>query len=533
LSSRQRAHKEKRRRKRQLAAAAGMTASAAVVGAPAAQAAVFPVTTLADTGPGSLRQAITDANGALGSDTITFASGLTGTISLATDFPDITQPLTIQGPGAGVITVNGGGDGTLTGSHHRIFYGNLPGATDQVTVSGLTVTGGGNETGGCIGSKRELTLSGVVLTKCVAIAGAGAAASTLHMSSSTISGNTAAIGGGFYAAAGEIAGSTVSGNTATSFYPSLSAAGGGGIAVPPPPRTMRIENTTISGNVTANTRGAADPGNHVAYAGGLYIPSSQVTVVGSTIAGNKVTVADPAAVGGGGGLTGGSSSAPLIENTIIAGNSAPTGPDVFRGIGASFDLVQNPAGATINQVVPNSTITGADPQLGPLASNGGPTQTMALPVTSPALDMGAAFGLSTDQRGLSRPLDFPQFPNSPAAGADGSDIGAFELQPASGAFSFGKLKRKKRKGTAKQTIKLPTPDLGMVTVSGKGLKTKTVQASSADGRVTLPVTPKGKLRKKLKRRGKAKVTEKVAYTPQGGTPVTETKKVKLLRRLHR
>ena len=62
-------------------------------------AATFNVTTNADAGAGSLRQAITDANGAAGADTIAFAIPGTGphTIALASALPAITQPLTIDG----------------------------------------------------------------------------------------------------------------------------------------------------------------------------------------------------------------------------------------------------------------------------------------------------------------------------------------------------------------------------------------------------------------------------------------------------
>jgi hypothetical protein len=66
----------------------------------------------------------------------------------------------------------------------------------------------------------------------------------------------------------------------------------------------------------------------------------------------------------------------------------------------------------------------ADPLLGPLADNGGPTQTMALGAGSPAIDAGSAFGLATDQRGQPRPFVFAAL----AHPGDGSDIGAFELQ---------------------------------------------------------------------------------------------------------
>src|SRR3954447_17937493 len=49
-----------------------------------AEAATFTVTNLNDSGPGSLRQAISDANNAAGPDVVTFRAGLTGTITLAT-----------------------------------------------------------------------------------------------------------------------------------------------------------------------------------------------------------------------------------------------------------------------------------------------------------------------------------------------------------------------------------------------------------------------------------------------------------------
>lgn len=73
--------------------------------------------------------------------------------------------------------------------------------------------------------------------------------------------------------------------------------------------------------------------------------------------------------------------------------------------------------------------------IGPLANNGGPTPTHATLVNSPAIDQGSAavvnratemLALTTDQRGLARPVDHGGLPN--AAGGDGSDIGAFEFQ---------------------------------------------------------------------------------------------------------
>ena len=104
----------------------------------------------------------------------------------------------------------------------------------------------------------------------------------------------------------------------------------------------------------------------------------------------------------------------------------------------------------MNETVPGSDILGQDPQLGALAANGGPTQTMKPAATSPVVDQGSAFGLGTDQRGLARPFDAPTIPNS---GGDASDIGAVELQasevppvpPAAAAPVQAKKKKCKKK----------------------------------------------------------------------------------------
>ena len=58
-------------------------------------------------GTGTLRQAIVDANATAGADTINFQAGLTGTITLMNELPEITQDVTINGPGAGALTVSG------------------------------------------------------------------------------------------------------------------------------------------------------------------------------------------------------------------------------------------------------------------------------------------------------------------------------------------------------------------------------------------------------------------------------------------
>src|SRR5436309_1986375 len=110
-------------RARRAGIAAAPAIGATAVAAPAAQAAIIPVTTKTDSVPGSLRAAITTANGNAQPDTITFDSGVTGTIFLTGgQLPQITAPdsLTINGPGRDVLAVSGDGNGDGT-PDSRIF----------------------------------------------------------------------------------------------------------------------------------------------------------------------------------------------------------------------------------------------------------------------------------------------------------------------------------------------------------------------------------------------------------------------------
>jgi len=153
--------------------------------------------------------------------------------------------------------------------------------------------------------------------------------------------------------------------------------------------------------------------------------------------------------------------------------------------------------------------------LGPLGDNGGPTPTMVPEATSPLVDQGAAFGLGTDQRGVQRPIDFPAIAN--AAGGDGADIGAVELQP-SNEFGWGKLKKNKKRGTALLTVNLPSPSAGTLTLTGKGLKAKKVVVNGAKTSLTMVVVPKGKVKKALRKKGKRKSRSRSPTRRPGPAP---------------
>src|SRR5262249_21347476 len=138
MSKRQR--RQQKRRRGRLSAGAGVAIGAGLLaGNGTAQAACnCTVDSLADptdAGHTTLRDALLSAETSANSgSTITFASGLSGTIHLASQLPEITYPTTIAGPGSALLTISG--DYTT-----RLFY--LRGADgDPVTISGLTLTHG-------------------------------------------------------------------------------------------------------------------------------------------------------------------------------------------------------------------------------------------------------------------------------------------------------------------------------------------------------------------------------------------------------
>ena len=192
-----------RRRRAQKAVVSGGALVGSLAGplftAAPAHAAVFVVNSLADDGSdGTLRKEIADANAALGADTITFAgAALTGTIELGPGQLEITESLTITGPGSSALTVDANGT-------NRVFY--VFPATEvlqSVTITGLKITGGdGNDDngGGLYSADTNLTLADVVITGNLNNAGGGVSfdePGSFSISDSVVSDNTAdGFGGG-------------------------------------------------------------------------------------------------------------------------------------------------------------------------------------------------------------------------------------------------------------------------------------------------------------------------------------------------
>src|SRR6185437_12203554 len=320
-------------------------------------------------GAGSLRAAITSANGAAGADTVNFQAGLTGTITLTTGEIAITDDVTITGPGAASMTI------TKSGAAGRLLDINV--GTPTVTISGLTFQGGDPA-----GSGGAIAIRG----------------GTLTVQYSVFSGNTGAGGGALYSNYGggpvSIQNSTFSGNTARRTGGALYATAG---------------NVTIQGSTFSGNSATGDGGAIFLYGG------STATISNSTLTGNST------ATGEGGAIILYNDTLNLAS-TIIANNTDKNGANEIFDLGnstvnATNSLIQVTSGFTFGTNTAN--ITGQNPLLGPLANNGGPTQTHALLSGSPAIDTGSnPLALSFDQRGAG----FPR-----TVGAQ-TDIGAFEVQ---------------------------------------------------------------------------------------------------------
>jgi uncharacterized repeat protein (TIGR01451 family) len=347
----------------------------------AAQPAACSVGTLADDeSPNSLRTLI--ANGACSE--ITF--DVTGTITLDPTLGELTigRSVIITGPGADQLTIDAAG-----GSRVALIL-----SGGQVSLSGLTITGGAADQGAGILNEpgSALTLTNTVLAGNIADDDGGGMfnAGTATVSNSTFAGNTASsnVGGGVVNLAGTltVSSTTLTGNT---------AAVGGGIANG---GTMTVTNATLTGN-------AAD------FDGGGILNVGTMTVTNATLTGN-------AADFDGGGIHNADGTL-SVRNSIVASSAA--------GGDCAGDVVAEGTSFHTDGTCPGFTqVTSAALNLGPLADNGGPTQTHALGAGSVALDAvldgectlpDGTTPVATDQRGVAR----PQGP--------GCDVGAYEASP--------------------------------------------------------------------------------------------------------
>ena len=329
-------------------------------------------------------------------DAITFAPGLSGSIHTNGQAYQITSRVSITGPGASQLALDGEGTSRVV---------DIPGVYD-VSISGMTIMGGNAQNGGGIyAAGARLALNWVVISgNTASLYGGGAYLflGTPILTNVTISGNTGYYGGGVYQSCGTLTTTnvTIGGNTASS--------SGGGVYLSD--GTATLMNVTISGN--------AARGN----GGGVYQFYGTSTLTNVTISGNT------AYSGGGVDLHYGTCT---LRNTIVGRNSARnSGPDVYWYTGrlSGFNnLIGDGSGqhSLVNGSNGNVVGTSAspiDPQFVNMAGIDWTTWDLHLQATSPAVNAGdnawIPAGVTIDITGG------PRITNGTV------DMGAYELDQA-------------------------------------------------------------------------------------------------------
>lgn len=409
-----------RRRTATGAAVALLAAAMVPLAASPAAAAVITVSitadTVADDGDCSLREAIIAANDNVATgladgecpagsssetDTVTVPAGIypLGDALVALNNAGAVDDLHITGAGADVTVLDSGGA-------DRIF---TLGAGATATIAGVTITNGfTNTSGGGIFNAGNLTVND----------------STLSANQTFVPSDHAVFGAAIHNT--NVGTLTVTNSTLSANKVSCGTdCGGGGAGIYNQGGTVTVANSTLSGNEVSCVTGC------VAVGAGIYNVGGTVTVTSSTLSGNVAFCTDvqPCGLISGAGIQADGTTTLLA--TIVANNQ------VNGASGNCGGTIGEPANA-FNLEFPGDTCLFADfpdtdPLLGPLANNGGRTQTHALTAGSPAIDR-VAVGCpppGTDQRGVTRPQD---------GNGDGialCDIGAFEFVRSPGGGGGG------------------------------------------------------------------------------------------------
>jgi hypothetical protein len=425
------------------------------------RAATITVTNTNDSGAGSLRQALAEVSDG---DTINFT--VNGTITLTSGVLTVDEDVTISGPGANQLSI----DGT-----HQFGLATVAGNT--IAISGLTIINGGvgiSNDGAtltvtnCVVSESSdaglsnnsfydtalLTIvnsiisdnsgsgvvnttfrgqSNLVIVNCTISGnstkdkGGGISSSlnpdgegSISVTNCRVIGNSADLGGGI--ACDQLGGlsivnSTISGNSAGS--------SGGGLWISPGSLVSGgpITNSTISGNSAGTSGGGISnsgalqisnstvSGNSAASSGGGISNDGPMQISNSTISNNSAEPAD--------GIYNGIDGQLQISNTIL--NAGAFGENIFNDGGTvtsnGYNLSSDDGGGYLNG--PGDQVN-TDPVLGPLRDNHGPTLTHAPLPNSPAIDAGDPGFTpppSVDQRGFVRVVNHR------------IDIGSVEAQP--------------------------------------------------------------------------------------------------------
>jgi hypothetical protein len=267
-------------------------------------------------------------SGTLGSnDVINFQSGLTGTLTLGSQLPSIQSNLSIQGPGANLLTISGNGAARVFDVDFSL--GNIYGSGTNFSISGLTIANGSTDVGSGLyfldvpNSNYSLLTSNpfpngtLTIQDCVVtgnsasqygggivVVGNGGSATTVNISDTTFSNNQAGFGGAanFVNCTAIVTNCTISGNSVSSEGGGLYFQGNG---------TLMIQDCVFTGN-------SASSGGGLLNGGGLFVigngaSATTVNVSNSTISNNQAGF-----VGAAGFLN----CTASLTNCTVSGNTA-------------------------------------------------------------------------------------------------------------------------------------------------------------------------------------------------------------------
>ena len=397
--------------RRRISATLGSLLFSTLIAAAPAIAATITVTTLADElnadGDCSLREAVQAANtnaavdactaGAAGLDTVVLPAGvipLSVTIS-------VSDAVIVRGAGRASTTVNRGAANAFNGP-------GVAGAT--LTIEDLSVVGSVNTGGAQDIAVTRVDFSGVVGTMVNTLNG------SIAITDATLSGGGVNSSGG----AITVAGTTITGGGVNTSSGAISLTGttigGGGVNSSSGAVTLVDGSVTNAPGTGINTSTGAISLTRSLVSGsdsrGINSSSGAISLVNSTVSGND------------GGIYGGSSTITLDAVTVTlndvdgegvgidtSGGTISMTHTIVAGHSQDCDVVPTTAQYSMDSdgscgLAGAGNLSNANPLLGPLANNGGPTLTHLPQAGSPAIDSGSN-GLcqAVDQRSVARPID--------------------------------------------------------------------------------------------------------------------------------
>jgi hypothetical protein len=265
---------------------------------------IITVTNGNDNGPGSLRQALADANDG---DTINFDPSVS-VVTLTTAELAVSKSITVSGVVSMVTVVRS------SQTQFRIFHV-MPGQT--VTIDDLHIASGGGGSGsGVLNDHANLTISYCSFTNNNSVYGGGVLNDhgNLTVSNCSFTTNSAIYGGAIYSdGSGSNATLIVLNSGITSNFVQFA---GGGIYNTGATATVSLMNSSITNNTAAHS----DTGNPRGEGGGIYNIGGTLTITNCSVSNNHAGVIDPLPAGVGGGIY---SLGPLmITDSTISGNQA-------------------------------------------------------------------------------------------------------------------------------------------------------------------------------------------------------------------